>query len=37
VATIALPTKDRKLERYDTSEPIVFPSKEETQRFNRIA
>ncbi len=37
MATIALPTKDRKLERYGTSEPIVFPSKEETQRFNRIA
>jgi Protein of unknown function (DUF993) len=37
VATIALPTKDRKLERYATGEPIVFPSKSETQRFNRIA
>jgi uncharacterized protein DUF993 len=37
MATITLPAKDRKLERYDTSEPIVFPSKQETQRFNRIA
>jgi Protein of unknown function (DUF993) len=37
VATIALPTQDRKLERYATGEPIVFPSTAETQRFNRIA
>jgi hypothetical protein len=37
VATIALPTKQRKLELYFTGEPIVFPSKVETQRFNRIA
>jgi hypothetical protein len=37
VATIALPTKQRKLELYTTGEPIVFPSKVETQRFNRIA
>jgi Protein of unknown function (DUF993) len=37
VATITLPTKDRKLERYATGEPIVFPSKAETQRINRIA
>jgi hypothetical protein len=29
--------KDRKLEPYATGEPIVFPSKTETQRFNRIA
>ena len=35
--TIALPTKDRTLEQYTTSEPIVFPSKEQTQSFNRIA
>ena len=35
--TIALPTKDRTLEPYTTSEPIVFPSKEQTQSFNRIA
>ena len=35
--TIALPTKDRKLEPYATGEPIVFPSKAETQSFNRIA
>jgi hypothetical protein len=37
VATIALPTKDRKLDPYVTGGPIVFPSKAETQRFNRIA
>ena len=37
MATIALPSKDRKLERYTTGEPIVFPSQAETQRFNRIA
>jgi hypothetical protein len=37
VPTIALPTKDRTLERYTTSEPIVFPSKEQTQSFNRLA
>jgi hypothetical protein len=37
VATIGLPTKDRKLVSYKTGEPIAFPSKEETQSFNRIA
>jgi hypothetical protein len=37
VATIGLPTKDRKLEAYTTGEPIVFPSKAETLGFNRIA
>jgi hypothetical protein len=37
VPTIALPTKDRTLEPYATSEPIVFPSKKQTQGFNRIA
>jgi hypothetical protein len=37
VPTVALPTKDRTLEPYATSEPIVFPSKEQTQSFNRIA
>jgi hypothetical protein len=37
VPTIALPTKDRTLEPYVTGEPIVFPSKEQTQSFNRIA
>jgi len=37
VATIGLPTKDRKLEAYTTGEPIVFPSKAETLSFNRIA
>ena len=35
--TIALPTRDRTLEPYTTSEPIVFPSKEQAQGFNRIA
>jgi hypothetical protein len=37
VATIALPTKDRKLEAYKTGEPIVFMPKAENRRFNRIA
>ncbi|HMJ43924.1 MAG TPA: dihydrodipicolinate synthase family protein [Pseudolabrys sp.] len=37
MATIGLPTKDRKLEAYTTGEPIVFPSKAETRSFNRIA
>ena len=37
MATIGLPTKDRKLEAYTTGEPIVFPSKAETLGFNRIA
>ena len=37
MATISLPTKDRKLEPYTTGEPIVFPSKAETAGFNRIA
>jgi hypothetical protein len=37
VPTIALPTRDRTLEPYATSEPIVFPSKEQTRGFNRVA
>ena len=37
MATIVLPTKDRKLQSYTTGEPIVFPSKAETANFNRIA
>jgi hypothetical protein len=37
MVTISLPTKDRRLEPYTTGEPIVFPSKAETQSFNRIA
>jgi hypothetical protein len=37
VATIELPTRDRKLETYRTGEPIMFPSKAETRSFNRIA
>jgi hypothetical protein len=35
--TIALPTKNRKLEPYTTGEPVTIPSKGETQQFNRIA
>jgi hypothetical protein len=35
--TISLPTKDRALQPYTLGEPIVFPSKGETQSFNRIA
>jgi hypothetical protein len=35
--TIALPTKDRKLEPYTTGEPVSIPSKSETKSFNRIA
>jgi hypothetical protein len=37
MATILLPTKDRKFAPYTTGEPIVFPTKSETQSFNRIA
>jgi hypothetical protein len=37
MATISLPTKDRKLAPYTTGEPIVFPSKQEIQSFNRVA
>jgi len=37
VTTLVLPTTDRKLEPYTTGEPIVFPSKEATKNFNRIA
>ncbi len=37
MATIALPTKDRTLAPYTTGEPIVFPSKQEIQSFNRVA
>jgi hypothetical protein len=35
VATIALPTKDRRLEPYRTGEPIVLP--ENGVAFNRVA
>ena len=35
--TIALPTKNRKLEPYTTGEPVSIPSKGETKSFNRIA
>jgi hypothetical protein len=37
MATISLPTKDRKFAPYTTGEPIVFPTKQETQSFNRVA
>jgi hypothetical protein len=37
MATISLPTKDRTFAPYTTGEPIVFPSKQETQSFNRVA
>ncbi|MDB5598858.1 MAG: hypothetical protein JWN71_902 [Xanthobacteraceae bacterium] len=37
MATIFLPTADRTIERYVTGEPLTFPSKAETQGFNRIA
>jgi hypothetical protein len=37
VATIELPTSKKTLEPYVTGEPIVFPSKAETEKFNRIA
>jgi uncharacterized protein DUF993 len=37
VATISLPTKDRRLEPYATGEPIVLPKKGSVPAFNRIA
>jgi hypothetical protein len=37
VATINLPTADRKLAPFTTGEPSAFPSKAETLSFNRIA
>jgi hypothetical protein len=37
VPTVALPTQDRKLERYVTGEPIAFPPKGEPIRLNRVA
>ena len=37
MATVALPTIDHKLKPYTTGEPIVFPAKEATKGFNRIA
>ena len=37
MATLVLPTADRRLESYTTGEPIVFPSKATTKDFNRIA
>jgi hypothetical protein len=37
MATLSLPTADRKLAAYSTGEPIRFPSKEEIASFNRVA
>src|SRR6266852_4240009 len=37
VATLSLPTADRRLEPYTTGEPIVFPAKGAVKGFNRIA
>ena len=37
MATISLPTVERRLEPYRTGEPILFPSKAETKSFNRVA
>ena len=37
MATISLPNADRKFSDYTTGEPIRFPSKEETAKFNRVA
>jgi hypothetical protein len=37
MATLSLPTADRKLAVYSTGEPIQFPSKEEIASFNRVA
>jgi hypothetical protein len=37
MATISLPTKDRKFAPYTTGEPIVFPPKAEIKSFNRVA
>jgi hypothetical protein len=37
MATISLPTVERRLEPYRTGEPILFPTKAETKSFNRVA
>jgi hypothetical protein len=37
MTTISLPNKDRKFAPYSMGEPIAFPSKAETQSFNRVA
>ncbi|MBS0246874.1 MAG: dihydrodipicolinate synthase family protein [Proteobacteria bacterium] len=37
MATLSLPNADRSFTAYRTGEPIKFPSKEETAKFNRIA
>jgi hypothetical protein len=37
MTTISLPNKDRTFAPYSMGEPIAFPSKAETQSFNRVA
>ncbi len=37
MATISLPTKDRRFEPYTTGEPIVLPKKGAAPKLNRIA
>ena len=37
MATLSLPNADRKFAAYTTGEPIKFPTKEETAKFNRVA
>ncbi|MEP7029339.1 MAG: dihydrodipicolinate synthase family protein [Pseudolabrys sp.] len=37
MATLSLPSADRSFSPYAMGEPIVFPSKAETAKFNRIA
>jgi hypothetical protein len=37
VATISLPTKDRRFAPYTTGEPIVLPKKGAARNFNRVA
>jgi uncharacterized protein DUF993 len=37
VATLSLPTRDRRFEPYATGEPIVLPKKGSAPKFNRVA
>jgi uncharacterized protein DUF993 len=37
VATLSLPTRDRRFEPYATGEPIVLPAKGSAPQFNRVA
>ena len=37
MATISLPTKDRRFEPYVTGEPIVLPKQGAAPAFNRVA